>query len=67
MKSQQTDFKTIMIAIHNTGLTDMAISIKLGIIRSKVTKIRLGYSKAVYYDDGVAIMKLAGELLSGRV
>lgn len=62
MKNTRTDFRVIMNAIHATGLTDAKIAEKTQMIRSKVTKIRLGHSLGVYFNDGVRLCMLADDL-----
>ena len=62
MKNQKTDFKPIVKALNEAGITDYAISNKTGIERSKITKIRLGTIKMVDFDSGILLMKLADEV-----
>jgi len=63
MEKQTIDFQVVIDEIRKSGLNDRQISERTGVHRPKITKLRLGLQRTIYYDDGVALLSLWGELV----
>ena len=60
-----TDFSKILTELKDAGFNDYKVEELTGINRSNLTKLRTGKRAQPNYDDGVAIMNVYNEEVTG--